>query len=384
MNVLVIGTGEYVTGFGSHSDKSAGVIALTLFDLRARGLVNRIGLLGRRADRFADIRSHFQELITRPYGLDASFEEFVDKPEGFDAVIVVTPDDTHHALALAALRAGQHVLVAKPLVHTLAEQLELVAAADGLVVAGEYHKRFDPFYADARDRARELGDFSFLSSYMSQPASQLDTFRSWAGLSSDISYYLNSHHVDFHAWTLEGRARPVRVSASASSGVACTRLGRPCEDTITLSVEWENLPSGNPGHAVYTASWIAPPGDVHSQQQFRYLAHGGELQVDQAHRGFIGATATGQRSLNPLFMKYTPSNGRFAGQHGYGYRSIEVFLESARTGVIDPRLATAASTLQVTAVLEAGRLSLDRGSSVRILYPGDSVQPQSIRCSSSV
>ena len=26
----------------------------------------------------------------------------------------------------------------------------------------------------------------------------LDTFKAWAGKSSDISYYLNSHHIDFH------------------------------------------------------------------------------------------------------------------------------------------------------------------------------------------
>ena len=35
---------------------------------------------------------------------------------------------------------------------------------------------------------------------MSQPKHQLDTFRAWAGKSSDISYYLNSHHIDFHEW----------------------------------------------------------------------------------------------------------------------------------------------------------------------------------------
>lgn len=35
-------------------------------------------------------------------------------------------------------------------------------------------------------------------SYMSQPKIQLQTFRAWAGISSDISYYLNSHHIDFH------------------------------------------------------------------------------------------------------------------------------------------------------------------------------------------
>ena len=40
---------------------------------------------------------------------------------------------------------------------------------------------------------------------MSQPKHQLETFKAWAGKSSDISYYLNSHHIDFHEWCLHGR-----------------------------------------------------------------------------------------------------------------------------------------------------------------------------------
>jgi D-galacturonate reductase len=69
------------------------------------------------------------------------------------------------------------------------------------------HKRFDPAYNDARARAQKLGDFNFytsceshaptpLTSDMSQPKFQLETFKSWAGIDSDISYYLNSHHID--------------------------------------------------------------------------------------------------------------------------------------------------------------------------------------------
>ena len=56
--------------------------------------------------------------------------------------------------------------------------------------------RTSPAYSDARARAQKLGDFNFYSSYMSQPKFQLETFKSWAGIDSDISYYLNSHHID--------------------------------------------------------------------------------------------------------------------------------------------------------------------------------------------
>jgi D-galacturonate reductase len=67
-----------------------------------------------------------------------------------------------------------------------------------------------------RDRIRhQLGPFSFFQSTMTQPKAQLDTFRGWAGKSSDISYYLNSHHMDIHAWSVGRTARPERVVAMA-------------------------------------------------------------------------------------------------------------------------------------------------------------------------
>jgi D-galacturonate reductase len=87
---------------------------------------------------------------------------------------------------------------------------------------------------------------------------QLETFRGWAGRSSDINYYLNSHHIDIHNWMAGHSARPVRVAALAASGVAEGMLGRPCEDTVTLSVQWRAVEGGAVGTAVYTASWIAP------------------------------------------------------------------------------------------------------------------------------
>jgi D-galacturonate reductase len=386
----MVGTGEYTTGYvhngASGSDKSAGVVALSLFDMRRRGKVGRLMMAGTNGHKFPGIRRHLHNVIARVYkDLDISFQSFPDDsvscdPKAYlaamdelqpgDIVTVFTPDDTHFVIAMEAVDRGLHVLIAKPIVKSLDEHIALAEAArrSGVIVAMEVHKRWDPIYADARDRIRQLGDFSFFSSFMSQPKYQLQTFRSWAGKSSDISYYLNAHHIDFNVWSVAHIARPIAVTAIASSGVAKAQ-GIDAEDTITLGVQWENIVSGSLASAFYTASWIAPKSDVHSQQRFYYLGQKGEVQIDQAHRGYSLATdAGGFTSPNPLFMKYTPDEqGYFSGQSGYGYRSIEAFVEAVeqvQAGLARPAdfrggLATVDDTVLVTAILEAGRRSLD-------------------------
>lgn len=394
-NTLMIGTGEYTTGFvhgsAADSDKGAGVVALSMFDLRKQGLIGRLLMSGTNGTKFAGIRSHLQGCIADVYeGLDVGFESFpadgterdplayrsaLNELSPGDIVTIFTPDDTHFAIARDAVEKGCHVLIAKPLVKTLDEHLELLelASSKNVLVAMEVHKRWDPIYRDARDRIRKLGDFSYFNSYMSQPKTQLETFRAWAGKSSDISYYLNAHHIDFHVWSVGEFARPVSVHASSATGVA-TGQGIETEDTIALTVKWENG-SGNLGTAIYTSSWIAPKSDVHSQQRFFYMGHKGEVQIDQAHRGFTVATdESGFASANPLFMKYEPDvDGHFAGRSGYGYRSIEDFVRAAvaiRSGAkaedFRSKLATIHDTVWVTAILEAGRQSLDSGQTIDI------------------
>ncbi|MFC7337267.1 Gfo/Idh/MocA family protein [Haloferula chungangensis] len=398
LNALIIGTGEYSTGYvhgsASTSDKGAGVIALSLFELRRQGMLDVISMAGTNGTKFPGIREHLENGIGKRYqGFDTTLVTYpsdetsrdteaylvaLDATKPGDMVFVFTPDDTHFTIAMEAVQRGCHVLIAKPIVKTIEEHIALREAAreNGVLVAMEVHKRWDPIYADARDRISQLGDFSYFSAYMSQPKSQLKTFAAWAGKASDISYYLNAHHVDFNVWAAGAFARPVGVHAMASTGVAKAQ-GIPTEDTITLSVTWENMASGNKGTAIYTSSWIAAKSDVHSQQRFFYMGHDGEVTVDQAHRGFTTATdEAGFASPNPLFMKYAPDgHGRFAGQGGYGFKSIEEFAKAvekivagqAEPADFDGQLATIDDTLLTTAVLHAGRKSLDEGGAIQTL-----------------
>ncbi|CDZ96485.1 d-galacturonic acid reductase [Phaffia rhodozyma] len=392
--VLMVGTGEYTTGFvgggQSTSDKKIGVVALTMFDLRRRGKVSELSMVGTTGSKFPDIRKHFQKNIGDVYrGLDLTFKGYPDEqtrdPEAYiealnalpkaSAVIIFTPDSTHFPIAKLAMELGHHVMVTKPATQKLEHHQELVelAAKNGVVCMVEHHKRFDPAYSDARSRAAALGNFNYFSSYMSQPKSQLETFKSWAGIDSDISYYLNSHHIDVHAWMVEGIFKPVRVTASGSKGIA-TGLGCDArtEDTITLLVEWEKIgDESTRGVGVYTASWAAPmKAGVHSEQNFHYMASKGEVKVDQAHRGYsVVDESVGKIDYNPFYMKYSKDeNGYFDGSKGYGYVSLEKFIDAARevnagnakAADYDGKgLPTIKNTLLTTVILNAGRVSLD-------------------------
>jgi predicted dehydrogenase len=77
-----------------------------------------------RPDRLAAIapRAHGARLTT-------DHREVIDDP-AIDAVAITTPVSTHYELAMAALEAGKHVLVAKPITASTVEADALIAAAE--------------------------------------------------------------------------------------------------------------------------------------------------------------------------------------------------------------------------------------------------------------
>jgi predicted dehydrogenase len=50
--------------------------------------------------------------------------------DGIDAVIIATPNHVHHAIAMAAIRSGKHVLCEKPIAMTVAQAREMFTAAE--------------------------------------------------------------------------------------------------------------------------------------------------------------------------------------------------------------------------------------------------------------
>src|SRR5262249_39574332 len=84
-----------------------------------------------------------------------------------DALVIATPPSRHHAMALAALRAGKHVWIEKPLALAAAEGRELVdtAAAAGRVLFVDETFLYDPLVREMKRLidAGGLGDVMHLS-----------------------------------------------------------------------------------------------------------------------------------------------------------------------------------------------------------------------------
>jgi D-galacturonate reductase len=148
VNVLMVGTGEYTTGYvgggRADSDKGAGVVALTMFDLRRRGKVDHISMCGVNGKKFPGIREHMKRNIEQVYNdMDLTCKTFPGddqvNPKSYvdaiaagkpgDIAVIFTPDDTHFDIALECINKGMHVMVTKPIVQTLEHHTALAKAA---------------------------------------------------------------------------------------------------------------------------------------------------------------------------------------------------------------------------------------------------------------
>ena len=90
----------------------------------------------------------------------------LDDPS-LEAVVIATPIGTHHGLARAALEAGKHAFVEKPLAATLPQAAELAALAQevGLVLMPGHTFLYSPPVEAVRQLivSGELGDIYFVS-----------------------------------------------------------------------------------------------------------------------------------------------------------------------------------------------------------------------------
>ena len=93
---------------------------------------------------------------------DQDYRELVARDD-VDMVIVLTPG-SHAAAAIAAMEAGKHVIVEKPMCFTLREADAMIATAErtGVRLMVSYMKRYDPGYRYGRDAVRAIDDLRYV------------------------------------------------------------------------------------------------------------------------------------------------------------------------------------------------------------------------------
>ncbi len=77
-----------------------------------------------------------------------------------DAVLIANPDAFHAEVALAAIGAGKHVLIEKPMCITLAEADAIIAAEQraGVIAQVGFMRRYAPAFVEACRQLPSLGD----------------------------------------------------------------------------------------------------------------------------------------------------------------------------------------------------------------------------------
>jgi len=127
-------------------------------------------LPGSRVSRIADLsesrRRHAAELYNGAIEVSADHREILDD-ESVEAVVIATPVRTHFPLARAALEAGKHVFIEKPLTASVAEGEELVALAEaqGRVLMVGHIFEYNPAVNKLKElvHAGELGKIMYVA-----------------------------------------------------------------------------------------------------------------------------------------------------------------------------------------------------------------------------
>ncbi|KAL7423112.1 hypothetical protein Q5752_002411 [Cryptotrichosporon argae] len=134
----------------------------------------------------------------------ASLDEVLQDAE-VDVVVVSTPNKTHYPFVKAALEAGKHVMVEKPVTPTLAEAEELYALAEkkGLVLCVYQNRRWDVDFLTLQKliASGKIGEVHELSSHFDRfrplPASHVASgWKETPGEHNEAIYNLGSHVLD--------------------------------------------------------------------------------------------------------------------------------------------------------------------------------------------
>jgi predicted dehydrogenase len=159
------------------------------------------------------------------------------KDDRIQLVSVATPDHAHTDYALAALKAGKHVLLEKPMAQTTKECKAILSARDasGAKLMVNYHNRWYPAFLAARDAiaAGKIGKPVCANFVLSDTISWVEGNMTWAEHSGP-EWFLMSHIADLAFWMLNDR--PEEVYAMASEGLLSSR-GFKTKDVVKATMQ---------------------------------------------------------------------------------------------------------------------------------------------------
>ncbi len=333
----VIGTG--IVGGAWHAHvyhhlPAAELIAVCdLNEARARAIADRYGL--------PHVYTDYRDLLARP---------------DIAAVSIATPDFAHREIAVAAAKAGKHILVEKPLATTVEDAEAILRAVDeaGVKLMVDFHNRVNPAFVTTRQAvlAGELGELKYIYARLSNTTFVPTQMLPWAGQSSAL-WFLASHTLDMSCWLLGDK--PTRVYAVSRSGVLEGK-GINTTDFHIAIVEFER-------GAVVTLenSWILPETEPNVfNLKMEILGSDGVMYINTSDNRTVEKYTRAAASL-PDTLGFT-LDANSARLSGFVLEAIARFVDA----VVDdqPVLATGAEAALVTRVLTAIEASAACGQPV--------------------
>jgi D-galacturonate reductase len=319
-DILVVGGGMI----------SREVVLPTLFQEQKYGRVGNISISSLTGDIIRELQGMFPKFTGYP---DPDKVGTTDKyPDMFkDAiralpengiVLVATPDHLHTPVIMAAIEAGRHVIVEKPLCLKVDEAHEIIRRADekGVYVLTDYHKRHDRSIRAARYKFRrgQLGEMLHSHAWIEEPKYMaLGVFKDWCEKSSPFEY-IGVHYAD--AYYFITGLRPRRLVAFGQKKYLPTQ-GKNAYDAVQATIEWED------GSVQFIqTSWVNnEKNSAMTNQGMMLLGTMGEYWADHKNRNTHFVTdEKGFEEYNPNFYKQSDS-WDFPGEVdnvGYGYDSI--------------------------------------------------------------
>jgi len=162
---------------------------------------------------------------------------------GVDAVVVAAPTDRHRELALAAIGAGKHVLVEKPMTGDLEEAREIADAAgkQGVVLAVGHIERHNPAVQYVH-KGMVSGQYGRVISMLAKRVSSFPGRVQDMGVVGDLAI----HDIDVMRFLTRGKVEAVFASGGSQMG------GRH-EDFANIMLMFEGGLIG-----VMETNWLTP------------------------------------------------------------------------------------------------------------------------------